>query len=132
VTLSRHKRWASRRGTIRRAAARIRPRDVGGLVILYGFVSLAFLLQAAPLHRAIRWLPRYGVLGALTFVGPAALLLDGGAGWKWFVALFLAIAACLAMAWLTVRQSPDSAASVGWVLAALTLWAMSGWLLVIR
>jgi hypothetical protein len=97
-------------------------------VLLYAGLSVAVLVDARWLGFLYQRLPRWAVLVYVTAIGPAIFLVHGIATWKFYVGSLLAIAACLALAWLAWRQWPDSEFFAVGLVAAGALWAGCGWL----
>jgi hypothetical protein len=97
---------------------------------VYGLICLAFLTGVPDVSFAENWF-LMPVLAAIvvTVSGPAILFVGGIQLWQAFAVTMLMVVACLRFACRLWRRFPEEEWFVLPLIAAVAIWAGSGWLL---
>jgi hypothetical protein len=99
-------------------------------LVMYALVCLTLFAGATALSGVREWLPRWVGFILITLVGPAMFLAPGLEGWSAFAVVIFTIFGCLAWAHRLWRQFPQEEWFVLPLMAAIGLWATSGWFVV--
>lgn len=99
--------------------------SAGGVI----YVILCLVLLNDWMRVPTNLVPTWLIPLALTTAGPAAFLVFGLDAWAWFIGSITVIGSCLGIAYGLYRARPESEGFVVALLAAVVVWAASGWLM---